>query len=134
MHNFDPERKERQTTDRDFILGGMEFRRRASVRPEVMIEFEDLPRGAGAAKSLQVMDNLIIDYLEPEYHDAYRELRQREEDAVNARDLAEVVNWLIGGSTGRPTGAPSHSTGGRATTGTDSTEGSSTEPDEDSKT
>ena len=129
-HDFDIARRERAEEDREFTLGGETFVRKPAVRPEVMIAYEDMTVEHSAAESLKVIDTLILAFLEDvdDAHDRYRALRARDDDAVNVRDLNEVIRWLIMESTKRPTSALSLSTGGRAENGTPSTAISSIGP------
>lgn len=130
MHDFDLERQERYTADREFKLGGEIFIRKPAVRPEVMIAYEDMSMEASAAESLAVVDKTILSFIEDtnDAHARYQALRERDEDPVSIRDLNQLVVWLISESTKRPTSALLLSEPGRAPTGTNSTATSSTEP------
>lgn len=119
MKNFDQDlgRTNRREADRMFQIGGETFTRKASVRPEVLTEFEDMDAGHPAADALRIIDDLIVELLEPHDNAAARwhALREREEDALSAEDMQSLVEWLIGEMTGRPTSKPSSSTSSPAT-------------------
>ncbi len=125
MHDFDERREERATADREFKLGGEVFVRRSGIRPERMTDYEDLTPQASSRDALKVIDNLILSFLEPDGHDRYLKLREREEDPLTVSDLNDLVRWLISETTGRPTRLLSLSTPGPEQSGTPSTATSS---------
>lgn len=127
MKDFDAKRKARMDRDRSFKIGGEEFTMRAGLRPEVLIPWEQLTEETSAAEVLQILDSIVLDFLEPygDSHDRYRALRERVEEPITLQDLQELVEWLIAEQTGRPTGQPSSSTPSAVPPGTGSTEGSS---------
>jgi hypothetical protein len=129
MHDFDRDREQRHSADRQFKIGGEVFTRRPAVRPEAMTAYEDLTPGASASEAVEVIDNLILAFLEPSDHERYRALREREEDPLNVTDLNDLVRWLIIETTRRPTQQPSPSTAGSEPTGIRSMENSSSEQD-----
>lgn len=121
MKDFDQERALRSANDREFRIGGRVFTRLASVRPEVLFEYEDMPADVGAADAMRIMDDTLKKFLEGDDAAAqYDAMRAQEEDAVTVNDLAALLQWLIAESTGRPTVRPLRSTDGpvptRATT------------------
>lgn len=108
MRDFDQERKEREEAtvdDRSFVLGGHSFRAKASVRPEVMFEFENIGGDTPPSSVLAIADQLILDMLEDgdgEAGQKYRDLRATGDD-IDMSTLLELCEWLIGLVTGRPT-------------------------------
>jgi hypothetical protein len=132
MHDFDEARLARYEEDRKFKLGGEIFTHRPAVRPELMAAYEDLGTTATAHEALQVLDDLIVAWIDPtddpDAVERYHALRAREEDPIGGSDLSQLVSWLYRQSTRRPTSAPTSSEDGRVTTGTNSTDGSSAEP------
>lgn len=132
MKNFDEERKVREEEtreEREFVLGGETFYAKASVRPEIMLAFEQINKETPPSEVLAIADQLVTDMLDPENesHDRYRALRQT--DAVDMATLLEICNWLIEAVTGRPTEQPAVSSPLPATpeSGTPSTDDSSSE-------
>ena len=119
--NFDQERLQaiEEMGDRTFELGGETFTRRATIRPETANQYaallqdflEDLP----AAETLKRTDETILILIETEGHERWRALREREDDAIDNRTIAKVLNWLVAEMAGRPTEAPKSSGNGRAT-------------------
>jgi hypothetical protein len=132
MKDFDQEkvaREEATRGEREFTLGGQTFYAKASVRPEVMLDFEGIATETPPAQVLAVADKLVIDMIEGD-DDAearYRELRTT--DAVDMTTLLELCQWLIETVTNRPTEQPSGSSAlpETPTAGTASTEDSSSE-------
>ncbi len=128
MQDFDVKRAERSAADREFKLGGEVFVRRTGIRPERMTAYEDLTPKASSIDALKVIDDLILSFLEPDGHDRYRALRERDDDPVTVSDLNDLVRWLISETTGRPTQRLSPSTPGSEPSGTLSMVPSSTPP------
>ena len=112
MKNFDEKRKARMERDRTFQIGGETFVMRVGLRPEVLIPWEQLTEETSATEVLNILDSIVLDFLEPheDAHQRYLDLRQRTEDPVTLTDLQELVEWLIAEQTGRPTGQQSGST------------------------
>lgn len=131
MKDFDQERALRSSADREFRIGGVTFTRKASVRPEVLFEYEDMPRDVGAAEAMAIMDRTLVQFLEGDDAEArYRAMREQTEDAVTVNDLTALLKWLIAESTGRPTLPPSPSTAGHGqTTATTQSTGDSEPPE-----
>ena len=128
MRNFDEERQERIDADREFQIGGERFVRRSGVKPHVMFAYEDMKTDTKAAEAYEIVRDTIFAFVEPDGHERLQAVLDRDDDPVTIADLNRVLIWLISETTGRPTGARSSSPGGGATTGTQSTEDSSTEP------
>ena len=137
MQDFDIERAKRYEADRRFKIGGEVFVHKPTVRPDLMIAYEDMARDASAKEALEIMDDLVIGWLDttddPDAVERYRELRLRDEDPIGGGDLSDLVKWLYQNSARRPTTASTSSDDGRKITGTSSTDGSSPEQDEASK-
>lgn len=128
MKNFDDHRRARATAEeREFKIGGEQFRCKAAVRPETIAPFDDIQDETPVLETLALVDSIVVGMLEPD-DDAelrYRALRAREADPLTVDDLLELVGWMIEKVTGRPTVLPGGSSAGPGTTGTNSTEGSS---------
>jgi len=137
LQDFDIERAKRYEADRRFKIGGEVFVHKPTVRPDLMIAYEDMARDASAKEALEIMDDLVIGWLDttddPDAVERYRELRLRDEDPIGGGDLSDLVKWLYQNSARRPTTASTSSDDGRKITGTSSTDGSSPEQDEASK-
>lgn len=136
MHDFDEHRHAKLNEDRRFKIGGEVFTHRPGIRPERMIAWESINAETSAVEALEITDGLIIAWLDtdadPSQEERYRKLREREEDPLSGGDLNSVIMWLYRQSTRRPTGAPTSSSDGRGSTGTESTATSSTAPAEES--
>ena len=127
MHNFDTKRAERsQAEPRSFQIGGETFIRKHSVRPEVMTAWEAVTPETPASETLQIVDDLIGEFLIGDGHSRWRQLRERYDDPITLEDMMEVVAWLVSEETGFPTTEPSPSSNGSdgPTTGGSSTDGS----------
>jgi hypothetical protein len=127
VKDFDQDlaRADRASRDRSFKIAGEEFTRRVAVRPEVLEEWSRLGADEAETTGFQILDRVIFSLIEPDGHDRWRQLREREQDPITYKDLQEVTAWLVAEETGRPTAAPSPSTAGREQPGTTSTEDSS---------
>lgn len=125
MKDFDEARDERKSADRAFRFGGETFVMKATVRPEVMVGYESINTDTDALVALSIIDDMVISFIEggEDAERRYRAVRAREEDAISMDDLNALVEWLISEQTGRPTSAPSASSGGRTTTEDSSTDG-----------
>lgn len=77
---------------------------------------------------LEIIDETVMTAIEPEYHDAWRKVRNVDmAHPINLADLQELLQWLMEQVTSRPTGEPSGSSPSPVTTGTSSTDGSSSQ-------
>lgn len=122
--NFDTKRATRINKDRSFILGGQTLQYRASVQPEVFIEWSTVKVGGTDADSLPILDKLVTEMLVPESVTIWNELRKVADDyALSLEDITDVIEWLAEMQTGRPTEQPSASADGSpmTPTGTSST-------------
>lgn len=128
MKDFDVERQFRSDQDRDFKIGGEVFRAKASVRPEVLVPFDEIGEETTSTETLAIIDELVVNMLEPndDSEARYRALRERADDAVSLDDLQELAKYLVEVQTGgRPTEQPGDSSAGPGNTGTNSTDISS---------
>lgn len=109
MKNFD-EGRIAPASDRTFQIGGEQFIRRATVRPEVLLGWDRITPESKSAETLEVVDQLIADFVtEP---DKWRTIRQREDEAVSLQDMMAITEWLVSTATSFPTTAPSPSGAG----------------------
>lgn len=130
MRDFDQQRRERAEfgrDDRTFVLGGETFVVKASIRPEALAEYENLKADDGAGKALEVIDDLVVSFLEPadDAEARYRHVRTVEDNPISLGDLEALVEWLVETQTKRPTGQPGSSSASPGHTGNTSTENSS---------
>lgn len=124
MKDFDEARAERTAADRTFKLGGEVFVMKAAVRPEVMVGYESMNPDTPALEALGIIDDMVVSFLEGDTAEGrYRAIRARDDDPISMDDLNALVEWLVAEQTGRPTTAPSASTGGVAPTPDSSTAG-----------
>lgn len=125
MKDFDATRTPPTEDERKFLIGGVEFRRRSGVRPEVLASFDGIQKDSNPGTVIGIIDKLIVDMILPEDVPKWRELRDREEDPVTLFDLNSVAEWLVEQEADRPTKQPEASSLGLGPTGTSSTEDSS---------
>lgn len=125
MKDFDEARAERMQRDRSFKIGGETFTRRLAVRPEAMEEFARMRRDEAELAGFEIFDRTFYAFVEPEGHERWKQLREREDDPLNYADIMEVCGWLVAEETGRPTRALSLSTPGPERSETTSTDDSS---------
>lgn len=128
MKDFDQNRALRKARDRTFRIGGETFTMKASVRPEVLVEYEGMQKSDSNKDALRVLDEAICAFIEEEDGpDRYRAVRSRDDDPVDIVDIQDLVKWLVEEHTSRPTSRPSASSDGPRTTGTSLTASSLSE-------
>ncbi len=123
MKDFDAARKEREQRDRGFLIGGEKFVRRAGLRPEEILLWNEATSGEKAPTEkqwIEVYDETILAMLEPGQDEKWEAVRANTESPLTVSDLLELIKWLLSEMTGRPTGPPSDSSAGRDSTGTTS--------------
>lgn len=131
MKDFDREREKKIEAmgDRSFKIGGETFIRRPGIRPEVMAQYEGIDTNTTADEVIKIMDDLLLTCIEPEDDAHARWHAIRAVDAgtavVSLDDMTDLVRWLMGEFTGRPTQPPSRSSGSPENDGTSSTGDSS---------
>ena len=129
MKNFDEARRNRQASrdDRTFQLGGETFVLRTGIRPDVLAPYDDLGPNTTTVDTLKILDQLLLDLVEPDENAAerYHAIRANEQDPVEMSDLLDVIEWATEVYTARPTGKPSVSEPGQPPTGMSSTADSS---------
>ena len=101
--------------DRTFKVQDKEFSWR-DVRPEVLSSFETDTNGNDPNAVWDLMDKQILLFIRPEEHEAWKELRAREEAPVTIGQMNAILLWLMEEQTGRPTEQPSPSAPGRGKT------------------
>jgi len=132
MKNFDDERAERHeqraasNPDRGFVIAGKEFTYKPSVRYDAIRARAELSGGTDGATIIATLEDTACLMIEGDPADFLAALHTENGSLpVTFEDLNDVVKWLVEQQVRRPTEALSSSTDGRATTGTDSTETSS---------
>ncbi len=126
MKNFDEARAEREKRDRSFQIGGESFTYRPAVAPETILRWSQMTGGEipdlTEQQALDIFDETVLAFLEPNQEEKWASIREPDvAHPLNVADLRELVAWLFEEQTGRPTGPPSDSSGGPATTETPST-------------
>ena len=150
--DFDVARKQRATRDardrakRTFRIGGETFTWAPSARPEALTvlttirpgvrdaegnyvldaDGEPVDRGTPLHESVEIIDGIIEDLIEPDNdaHTRWHELRTRKVDPITLEDMQELVQWLIVQVANRtPTQPSSPSTTGRGRNATTSKDG-----------
>lgn len=104
MRDFDVVRAEREGIDREFRIGGEEFRCRAFVAPQPFMEiFESLSKGD--REFWGTLDAVYpTEILEPGFEDQWARLRDRKNTrAPSVRDMIDVTNFVTEVISGRPT-------------------------------
>lgn len=125
--NFDIERQTRIDADRDFIIGGETLRYRASVPPELMIEWSKVEPSTTDEANIPLLDELMQQFVTEDSWPKWQRIRAVTDDyALNLDDITKVLTWLVERQTGRPTEPSSDSPDGSPTTetGTPSTDAS----------
>ncbi len=122
MRNFDEVRAEREGLDREFQIGGEQFKCRAYVAPQPFWEIlESLSKGD--REFWATLDAVYpSELLEPGQEEAWARLRDRKNPkAPSVRDMIDVTNFVTEVISGRPTVPSSVSSGTPPTNGTAST-------------
>lgn len=117
-------------TDRAFIVQDKTFSWR-DISPEALTMFDpDAVTGNGKKGEedpnavWKLMDAQILLFIEPSEHDAWKELRARQEKPVTIAQINAILTWLMEEQTGRPTEQPSPSASGRGKDAASSSAGS----------
>lgn len=116
--------------DREVTLGGETLLFKVNVPYGIFIELQEM-RTAEPLSTFGRAEEIIFSLVDGD-EDALARARQNLRETLTATDLIELLNVLIEDNSGRPTQAPSSSANGRTETGTDSTDTSSSQQDEDS--
>ena len=132
VRDFDAERQERYERSRKFKIGGETLTFHRGLRPEAFSEitaaYNDLTLETPPEEAIRIMDETIAAFLES---DADREkwatIRAREEQAITARDMRDVLGMIFEEQTGRPTESPEPSSNGAGGAGEILTESSSSD-------
>lgn len=131
MKDFDATRRAAilPASERTFKLGGEVFLLKAVVHPSVLVAFDETD-GDKPQESVELIDGLVEKLLAPPGPEKWRRIRAVEAEpddttdgayTVGLLELGEVVEWMIGVLTQRPTERPSVSSDGPAPSGTLST-------------
>ena len=152
MHDLDADRRERALArqaalgERTFIFGGEQFVHKADCPYYVVRRAAEIQEQTGI-DVFYSMESCVLEMMEPgpalpqtaeelaegdpvryEDHERFKEILRRKEDPINADDLGQLLRWLMGATTGRPTVPSSDSTPGSPESGTNSTATSSPTP------
>ena len=103
--------------ERTFVVRGETFTWQ-DVRPEVLTAFQaetevDPEKPETNAAIWKQLDEQISLFLVPEDRERWEKLRAREENPVTVIQLNEILTWLVGEQTERPSQTPSPSGPGR---------------------
>lgn len=115
-----------------FEVLGEVFHLRA-VRPEAWADSlrraEEAETGADTKLDdlFGIRDERILLSIVPDEHDRWRELRARDDEPLQLRDLNEIMSWLTEVHTGRPTLSAEASSAGPGSSGASSRAGSSSQ-------
>lgn len=137
MKDFDAQRHEREanTDGRSFTIGGQELTARASVNPDVWIDYFDRRRNTQWESNrdyLEFLDAHIRAVLEPESADRWQHVREHADPAITLADIDAVVDFLWETQSSRPPTQPTGSSNGSDSepSGTSSTDASSSPREE----
>lgn len=125
--NFDEGRQERLARQRSFTIGGETFTYKASVAPEVYLDWSKMVGGEYGdelteVKSIEIFDATIVGFLEPGQEEKWQKVRAIDaEFPLTLADMKDVVRYLFEENSGRPTGPSSDSSGGSRTAQTATT-------------
>lgn len=126
MKDFDQDRGEPLNEDeRTFRLRGQVFTLKPRVRPEVLIPASLVTTASSIGEDVANIDEMLKAFLNGDDAARYEELRAREDDPIEYRELLAIVRWAVEVSTGRPTEQPAPSGSGAGESGTGSTAASS---------
>lgn len=124
MKDFDAQRHEREanTEGRSFQIGGETVVARASVSPDVWVDYFDRRRTNATSgepmsnrQYLDFLDDHIRAVIEPESVDAWQHARAEANPAITLADIDGVIDFLWELQSARPTGQPGESSTGSPT-------------------
>jgi hypothetical protein len=124
VKDFDAERIARPGEDRVFKVNGAEFHLKPALAARRLAQYEDIVFSAetGAGNTIDEMDSLIRDSLEPGQEAAWQQVSDvQAERPLTLGDYERIVNYLRTVMSGRPFVSLSGSGGTPETTGTTST-------------
>lgn len=142
MKDFDAQRHEREanTDGRSFTIGGAQLVAKASISPDIWIDYFDRRRANAAGDSpmsnreyLDFLDAHVCVVVEPESVAVWEQVRASSDPAITLADIDAVIEFLWELQSGRPpTEQSDSSANGSATASseTSSTDSSSLEPAE----
>lgn len=114
--NFD----ELLAPERTFVVRGETFTWQ-DVKPEVLDKLlRANVNGAGEGETADTwsnQDNLILEFLVPEDHERWTNLRARDKDPITIRQFNAILEYLVSEQTDLPTQPPSPSPTGPGSTG-----------------
>lgn len=125
MKDFDAARTAREQRDRTFRLSGREFRFRTATRPEETAELFDWLDGftpnLPQVEATALCDRAIKVLLEPEFGNAWDEVRAENDPPVTQGEILEIIGHILEVQTGRPILQLEGSGGTPSSTGTPQT-------------
>jgi hypothetical protein len=140
MHNFDDEQRGRQDNDaedHEFTLRGEVFSIRRVIPYAVLRQLSGIGVESSDNDALAAVEFAVLSMLTggKEAKDRFQNVITAVDDfPVTYSDLLEVQDWMIREATGRPPTQPEASSDSSGTNGNPSTETSSDEPAEVSRT
>lgn len=116
MRNFDLE------MELAFEVCGEMFKMRL-VKPEVLAKLQDMGVPESNVKSLELMDEQIMAFLDNSNGqiDRWKAMRERENNTPSQGQLQDILVWMVEVQTARPTEQPTPSGRGRGKSGATST-------------
>lgn len=144
MKDFDTDptvRRAQRIADRDFRIGGLPFRLRASrdVTADALDRWREVWRrmtdpadeaGVSDPEFLAAFYDFMEHVLEPGQYEPFREICEPggTDDPITMEDAVDLVMWAAGAVSSRPIGALSASSNGSTAPTTEPATSSSTEP------
>lgn len=134
MQDLDAAREKRNVEreeflgDRSFKFGGEIFTARSRVSFLALQELASINIETPGDQVIEITERAVLNMIETEGHERFKAVVASTDDPITVFDLNELSSFLVNEATKRPTQAPSLSTPGRASTGTDSKDSSSSPP------
>lgn len=123
MKDFDAERKVRE--DREFRIGGRDFRFKPSVQQDLVDAYYDALGNAelSNAEFMKIMDNVVLGGLEPAFHGDWEYVRSVDTELpLMADQVHGVIRYMLEVMLDRPIVSPSDSSDMPEASGTSSTD------------
>lgn len=110
LKDFDAARRERKRTlnpEQDkpivFQIGGHAFSCAKVLPYGLVLDIALVPDDAPQTLQVAALNNLILQMIRPEHHEAWEALTRDTEDGLDLDDIKAVVSWMMEVYTGRPT-------------------------------
>ena len=131
--DWDAERQVRYPKPSTFKIAGEHFTILQGISPEEFSEkarpYFEMTKETSAEEATSIADAFVITFLADEDGaERWHRIRAQRDPAVTAREIREIIQWILEEQTGHPTTLPEPSSNGGGSTGENSTETSSSSP------